>query len=493
MQYRLPTLIFALASSLILFFSFQTIMPDLLEINNGTLNSDSVGIMLSISYLMAFLWISEGISIYATALIPAIAFPVFGIMPMTEVATQYMKDVIFLFIGGFMMAYAVERWNLHKRIAYKILLSIGNSPEKLLLSFMLAGYLLSMWILNTATAAILLPAILGIVDQIQSTDKNTNVATPFLLGLAYSCSIGGMSTLIGTLPNLTTMEFYNEKIPLENINFTNWFIIGFPVSFTMLIICFLIFLLLFRNTFKEQSISLSSCKTQYKLLGKMKTEELVISIIFLIVIVLWFTRKNIDLGTLTIKGWSHLLANPNYIKDSTIAMLGGVSMLLIPAKNQKGPILRWVDVSKLPIGIIFLFGGGFALAEGMQITGLSAWIGSGFIHLKEIPPFVLIISLCTFMIFFTEVTSNTASMLIMLPVLLELSNVFQIHPAKIFIPTTLAVSCAFMLPVATPPNTIVYASEKFKAKEMIKPGLWLNLIGSIVISIMSTLLIDLFL
>lgn len=491
MNYKLPHIIIALLLGILVNFSFTLFFPTSeLKIGQEVYSTQTIGATLGIAVLMAYFWITEAISLYITGMLPLVLFPLFKIMPISNIAPLYMKDIIFLFIGGFMMAYAVERWNLHKRIAYKIILLVGNTPSKIMIGIMLTGYLLSMWILNTAVATLLLPAVLAIIGEINLKNNKTKIGTPLLLALAYSCSIGGMATLIGTLPNLCTMEFYNSSFDQPNLNFANWFAMGFPISLVLLVSCYYVLKLGYKNEFTGESLTLDYCKQQYSNLGKMKWEEKIICWIFGFTILLWFTRKNIDFGTFTFSGWGNLFPTPDYLKESTIALLAALLLMLIPSRNSSSPLLRWEDVAKLPVGIIFLFGGGFALAKGMEISGLSPWIGTNLNSFSGLSSFFLVLVLCCFMIFFTEITSNTASTLIMLPVLLELANVTNMHPAKIFIPVTLAASCAFMLPVATPPNTIVYASNKLPNKEMILSGLKLNLISIFVISILSYFLVD---
>ncbi len=483
-KYKPLHLAIGIIISILTFLAFKVLGADeVLSINGSEYSYTQIGKVGAIALLMAYWWITEAVSIYATSLVPVVLFPAIGVMDMKSVAPFYMQDVIFLFIGGFLMAYAVERWNLHRRIALKIVLQLGATPSKILFGFMFAGYFLSMWILNTATAALLLPAVLAVIGEIQSHNESSqhDISTPFLLGLAYSCSIGGMATLIGTLPNLSTMEYFNDHFTTQ-INFANWFAIGFPTSLVMLIAAYFLIKWRYKKPFKGQTVSMEYCRSSYANLGKMKLEEKIIGIIFIITILLWFTRKDIEFGNWTFQGWGNLFENPNTIKESTIAMAAAILMLLIPSKNGKGALINWKEADRLPIGIVFLFGGGFALANAMKISGFSVWMGTGLTAFSDFPPFLVVLLLSFFMIFFTELTSNTASVLMVLPILLELSKVMDTEPALLFIPITMAASCAFMLPIATPPNTIVYASEKLSSRAMLRTGFWLNLIGVGVIS-----------
>jgi sodium-dependent dicarboxylate transporter 2/3/5 len=435
---------------------------------------------------MAFWWITEAVSIYVTALIPLFIFPLLGLIHMKMVAPLYMQDVIFLFIGGFLMAYGLERWNLHKRIALKIILMIGATPARILLGFMLASYILSMWILNTAAVTLLLPAVLAVVAQIEAfrgEGKKSKLAVPFLLGLAYAATIGGMATLIGTLPNMVLAGY--EQLP-HGISFSQWFMFGFPTSIVLFVICYFLLRFMYRNTFREEEISMEFCQKEYRNLGKVKFEEKALGFFFIMTVLLWFFRKDIDFGSVTLYGWGNLLPDPDLIKESTIAMAVAFILLIFPSRSKKGgTLVEMKDIQRLPVGIIFLFGGGFALAKAFEVSGLSTWLGSNLSMMGEWPVLLFVLVLCLGMTFLTELTSNTASTLLILPVIYSLALETKVDPLLLMVPITLSASCAFMLPIATPPNTIVYGSEKLPMKEMMRAGIWLNLIGVIIVTIAS--------
>jgi len=430
---------------------------------------------------MAVWWITEAIPIYFTAFLPAIFFPFLGIMSMKEIAPAYLPQIIFLFIGGFILAFALERWNLHKRIALKIIVSLGDSPSRLLLGFMLSSYLLSMWILNTATVMMLLPALLAVLDQMKNTSNKK--AAPYLLGLAFASSIGGTASLIGTAPNLYFADFFNENFTqYPPITFANWFMFGFPVSLVFFVLAFWVIRFIYFRKESEASINIDHCREQYKSLGRITYEEKMVGVLFVLTVLLWFFSKDIAIGDFKMSGWTNLLPEGAFVKESTIAMLTAFLLFVLPSKNEKGnALIAWKDVRKMPIGVIFLFGGGFALAKGIGDSGLSDWLAGHLEIVSQFPGWLVIICLCLFMTFFTEITSNTASIVLILPVLMAMSTQIDAHPLMIMLPVTFSASFAFMLPVATPPNTLVFGSDRLEIREMVRTGIWLNFIGAVLI------------
>lgn len=451
-------------------------------------------IMAGVATLMAFLWITEAINIYITALFPIVLFPLLGIMDMKAVAPLYMKEVIFLFIGAFLMAFAMERWNLHKRIALNIIQWIGGSPTAILLGFMISSWFLSMWILNTATVSMLLPAVLAVIAEVENQKgrRMDGIAKPYLLGIAYASSIGGITTLIGTAPNLVLRDYYNEAFPdLEPIGFATWLPLGLPVSIVLFVACFFLLRYQYRNQLREEEINIHACRKAHTELGPLKVEEALVLLIFMLTVVLWFTRNDLDLGFVKMKGWitSAKAMGLGDIKESTIAMGAAVLMFLIPSSSrEKGALLHWADMSRLPFGVLFLFGGGFALAAGFESSGLSIFIGEKLKAVGEWAPWLIVIVLCTFMTFFTELTTNTSSTLLIIPILLTITAFVPLTPMQLLLPVTLSASCAFMLPVATPPNTIVFGSSRLQINDMMRSGIWLNIAGIIVISALAFLI-----
>lgn len=445
--------------------------------------NEDMSITGGVAVWMAIWWITEAINIYFTALIPITFLPFFGVISTKELAPAYMPDIIFFFVGGFLLAFALEKWNLHKKIALKLLLVVGSSPQRILFGFMFTSYFLSMWILNTAVVMMLLPAALAVIAQISGKVKDTNLATPFLLGIAYAASIGGTTTLIGTAPNLYFMDFFNENYPqLEPITFASWFLVGLPASGVFFVVCYLFLVKKYFPKGTTIEVDMAYVKTEYSNLGKLTYEQKILTIVFTVTVALWFTSKDVEIGSMHFKGWTNLFPEASYIKESTIAMLAAFFLFVFPSKNESGHLLDWQAAKKIPIGVIFLFGGGFAIAKVIGSTGLSQWLGDTLQFVSFYPPVLVVISLALFMTFFTELTSNTASTVLMLPILLAIASNVDAHPLLIMMPVIMSASFAFMLPVATPPNTIVYATEKINVKDMARTGLVLNLIGVVISS-----------
>lgn len=453
--------------------------------------------MLGVAVWMAIWWATEKVPLSITALLPVVMFPLLGIMDGKEVSTTYYNHIIFLFIGGFMLALGMQNWQLHKRIAIKILMITGTSPSKILLGFMLSTAFLSMWISNTATTMMMLPILLSVIMSLEEMfDKKAihKYSIALLLGTAYSSSIGGIATLIGTPPNPIFVQIYAINFPeAAEVSFSQWMIFALPVSIIMFVLVFGLLYLMFireQNKIWGDKPSPVNFKLEYKKLGKPTYEEKWMLILFISAAVLWMTRSQLEIGSFNFKGWASLFPWPKYFNDGTVAMLIGISLFLIPSKTVKGEkLLNWIKMRELPWNIIILFGGGFALAEGFKSSGLSEYIGTAMESFTHIHPLLLILLATTIMVFLTEFTSNSASTTMLLPILASLALAAHIHPLMIMIPATIAASMAFMLPVATPPNAIIFSSKRLRIKDMIRVGLLVNIIAILVISIMSYYLI----
>lgn len=437
--------------------------------------------------LMAAWWITEAIPIPATALIPIALYPLMGIMPGKAVAGIYFNHIIFLFIGGFIMALAMQRWNLHRRIALMIISLIGASPRKIILGFMAATFFLSMWISNTATTMMMVPMALAIIYKLKETFAGEDIskfAVGLLIGVAYSASIGGTATLIGTPPNLSFARIFQIYFPqAPEISFTDWFVFATPLAVIFLIIAWYVLSRFSVSRNFNQSSSKKLFKNEYSRLGKMSYEEAMVLTLFSIMALLLIFRQNIDLGTFVIPGWSNLFPVPAFIDDGTIAISIALLLFIIPAKSSKTrSLMNWRTAAKLNWGIVLLFGGGFALASGFKESGLSQWLGESMSGVESYPPILIVASVCTMLTFLTELTSNTATTEIFLPILGSLATAIKVNPLLLMIPATLSASCAFMLPVATPPNAIVFGSGEIAMKDMIKFGIILNLIGIVLIT-----------
>jgi len=443
--------------------------------------------MVLVCVWMAVWWITECVSLYITALLPLVLFPAFGIMDMKQVAPLYNNEIIFLFTGGFILAFGLEKWNLHKRIALHILRITGPSPSGILAGFMGAGYFISMWISNIATTMMLLPAVLAVLERVSREVPSLQAqkySTGLLLGLAYACSIGGTATLVGTAPNMIFMSFYNDSFPnLDPLTFSRWMIFALPLSILMFLGCFQLLRFVFITPGLHFTGDKNSTDIQLKALGLLKGGEKRVLWIFLGTVFLWFFRADLDTGVFKIPGWSSFLSHPEYFRDSTVAVGMALLMLLMPGPGGSR-LIEWDDVRKIPLGILFLFGGGFAIAEGIMYSGLSTWLGLQLQGMASWPLILILIALPLGMTFFTELTSNTASTWLVLPILLALSAYVNIPPFLLMFPVVISASYAFMLPVATPPNTIVFATEQLKIKDMAKTGLMLNLLGVVLLSLL---------
>ena len=433
--------------------------------------------LLGVILWMAIWWISEVIPIAVTALLPIILFPSLNILNIQETGSNYGHKYIFLFIGGFILANAIQKWNLHKRIALNIILKIGGSTDKIILGFMLATGFLSMWISNTATTVMMLPIALSVINQLNDhpdtlENENKVFGKALMLGVAYSASAGGIATLIGTPPNLIFAGFAQDNFNIE-ISFFQWMKIGLPISIVLMVF---IWLLLTKYAFKLNKVGFPGGKEEIKRLlfkmGKISNEEKKILFVFTLTILCWIFRKN------TIN-----LLIPNF-DDSMIAISSAIILFILPSKDKKEPILKWKDAVTIPWGILLLFGGGLSIAKGFQSTGLDIWIGEQLTFMTFTNSFIIILIVVAGVNFLTEMTSNMATTAMLLPVMIPIANLMQINPYLLLVGTTLAASCAFMLPVATPPNAVVFGSRLLKISDMVKAGIMINIFSIILILIM---------
>ncbi|XP_037350001.1 solute carrier family 13 member 2 [Talpa occidentalis] len=525
--------------------------------------------------VMALFWCTEALPLAVTAFLPLVLFPMMGIMDASEVCIEYLKDTNILFIGGLLVAIAVEHWNLHKRIALNVLLIVGVRPALLILGFMLVTAFLSMWISNTATTAMMVPIAHAVLEQLHKapTGKEKDVeegsdnptfelqepscqepscqkkeeaqldngqAHPALpaptpippapsvttisqtkeqlrftqgmsLCVCYSASIGGIATLTGTTPNLVLQGQINSIFP-ENgnvVNFASWFGFAFPTMLILLLFSWLwlqiIFLgFNFRKNFgiggqarEQEQAAYRVIKTEHKRLGPMTFAEKAVSFLFVLLVVLWFTREP---GFFT--GWGNLAFSKengqSMVSDGTVAIFISIIFFIVPSKipgltevpgkpgKLKAPpaLLDWKTVNeKMPWNIVFLLGGGFALAKGSEESGLSKWLGDKLTPLQNIPHPAIAFILSLLIATFTECTSNVATTTLFLPILASMAQAICLHPLYVMLPCTLAASLAFMLPVATPPNAIVFSFGGLKVSDMARTGFLLNILGVLVISL----------
>lgn len=432
--------------------------------------SQQANAVLAVTTWMAIWWITEAIPIEVTALLPIVLFPLTGALGLADTTASFGHKYIFLYLGGFMIAIAIERWNLHKRIALNIINWIGTNVRYIILGFMLATAAMSMWISNTATSVMMLPIGMAIIAQLRNNpdtveDENLIFGKALMLAIAYSASIGGVSTLIGTPPNLVLAGVVEQMYGIE-ITFSQWFMFGFPISVVLLFICWQ-YLTRIAFSFKQQSFpgGRAEIKRQLQALGKTSYEEKLVLGVFVATAISWTCR-------------SFLLKQfIPAIDDTIIAMIGGIAMFLIPTQKRDRTLLNWEEAVKLPWGILLLFGGGMALAAGFAESGLAKWIASQMILLQGVAIILLVLLMIAAVNFLTEITSNLATTAMLLPVLAPMALTIDVHPYILMVAATVAASCAFMLPVATPPNAVVFGSGYLRIPDMVRTGIGMNLIS----------------
>ena len=434
-----------------------------------------------ISLLMTIWWITEALPIYATGFIPLVSFPVLGLFDIKVVSSSYSHPLVLLFLGGFIIASAMENTGLHKRIAIKILSFVGTSPSKIIAGFMITTAILSMWVSNTASTIMMLPIAMSVIT-IFITKKNSqknDFAIPLLLAIAYSASIGGAATIIGTPTNIMLASILSDTYNFQ-ITFIDWFIIGFPVVILLLPIVWMFLTKIVFKVSSEKSTALEKTLAELKKsIGKARKSEKVVAIIFILTASLWILRKVLN-DSLGLK-----------LNDTSIGIFGALMLFIIPVENNKRAC-NWETANKIPWGVLFLVGGGIALSKAFNSSGLALWIGSFSNYLYGLNIYLLILVSVLIIIFLTELNSNTATVATFTPILITFAIGLEANPLYFVIPTTIAASCAFMLPIATPPNAVIFGSGKIDIKDMVKAGVGLNFISVLLVTTVAILLLDLF-
>jgi sodium-dependent dicarboxylate transporter 2/3/5 len=430
---------------------------------------------------MIIWWVSEAVSIPVTAMLPMVFFPMLNIAPLKETAFNYGHPIIFLFMGGFFIAIAIEKWNLHERMALHILRKTGSSEKGVLAGFMISTALLSMWISNTACTLMMLPIAQSILLFISRYHQHKSaLPVTLMLALSISASIGGFMTLIGTPPNIVMsgmMKGMGHKSP----DFAEWMIIAIPAG---VIILWMTYQLLSKVLYKLQSDRVpeieENIKERIKLSGKLDKNEKKVIIVFTCTALLWILKDAIN--------W---ILKAEILDDTIIALLGGLTMFVLPSTQKDENILEWRDVQKMPWNILLLFGGGLNVAAALEKSGVFSQM-SDFVQNMNPGSILLLVGFVAFLVVFaSELMSNVALAAIIIPVIGGIAVYMKMEPALLVVPVTLAASCGFMLPIATPPNAIVYSSGHIKMKEMIRTGFWINLISIIVITLVSHFLVPL--
>jgi len=453
------------------------------ELTDSGWNTAAIGV------LMAVWWATEAVPIAVTALLPLVCFPLLGVATIQDTAAPYANKVIYLFLGGFIVAFAMQRWNLHRRIALTVLQHVGGNGRSLVGGFMLASAVLSMWVMNTSTTMMLLPIAVSIIAVIHTSVDDLddrarqNFQYSLLLGVAYGATIGGMATLVGTAPNALLAAFMQETYGTE-IDFSSWMLVGLPLSAMMLPLAWLT---LTRWVFKvdfttsgEGRAMLSKMKSD---MGRITVPEIRVAIIFSLMALTWIFRP-VLIG----------LPGLSALDDSGIAMAGAILLFLVPSGDKSDPLLlRWSYAEKLPWSVLILFGGGLTLASAVTRTGLAEWLGGSLQAVGMLPVAIIVVIAAAMIIFLTELTSNIATTATFLPVVGAIAIESGFDPIVLTVPVTFAASCAFMLPVATPPNAIVFGSGMLTIPKMARAGMMLNIIGIFLVSLVALFLAPKFL
>jgi len=446
----------------------------------------------AVALLMSVWWMTEAIPIPATALLPLGLFPILGVLTPSGASTPYANEQIFLFMGGFLMAVTMEKWGLHKRIALRIMAFVGTAPNRLVLGFMLATAFLSMWISNTATAAMMLPIAIAVGEMFRPQDQEGpyEFGIALMLGMAYAASIGGVATLIGTPPNAILAAAASEILDIE-IGFFQWMGVGLPLVMVMLP---LTWILLTRFLYPPGRLSGDADRiiaAETAALGAASKGEKITGAVFVLTALAWVLRSEKTIEGVTIPGLQTWAPN---IGDATIAMTAAAVLFIIPVNWRQGEFtLDWPTARRIPWGVLVLFGGGLSLARAMDESGLAAWIGGAVAALGAVPTVLIVAFVATLVVFLTEVTSNTATATMAMPIMAGAATGLGMNPLEVMGAAALAASMAFMLPVATPPNAIVFGSGYITIPQMSRAGLVLNLCAIVLITLAGTTLIPIFL
>jgi sodium-dependent dicarboxylate transporter 2/3/5 len=444
----------------------------------GELISAQADMVLAVAAWMLVWWVTEAVSISVTALLPLLLFPLLDVMPLAETGGYYGSPIVFLFFGGFVMALALEKVNLHRRIALTIIRLTGTTPNRVVLGFMLATASLSMWISNTATTVVMLPIALSVIqllvdDEDGFTKKDRNFALSVMLGIAFSANAGGIATVIGTPPNSVLIGLLESEYNRE-IAFVDWMIVGLPFSATMIAIIYMVLVFwMFPNRGLVFNTSRELIDKELAALGPLAKKERQVLWIFAVTVCLWVFRT-------VINDWLPQLG----LTDTSISIFAAITLFAFPSNFKKGDfILDWKDTSKLAWGILILFGGGLALAKGMSTSGIVDMVAA-FIEQSDWSVLLTVSLLIALMLFMTELMSNVALVAVLAPVVAGIAIGLEVPMLHVLIPVTMASSCAFMLPMATPPNAIVFASGYIEVNQMARVGIILNLISIAVLILM---------
>lgn len=446
--------------------------------------------MAAVAVWMAAWWITEAVPIPATSLLPLALMPALGIEGVQSVAPNYGRPTIFLFLGGFMLALGLQASGAHRRMALWIVHRVGGRPQRIVLGFMLATALLSMWISNTATVMVLMPIGLAVLAAAKDRGADEAALAPFavalMLGIAYAADIGGMATLVGTPPNLSYKEQLTRLFPgAPEPSFAEWTMLALPMSALFLgtgwwVLTSFVFRMPADEVMGGRK-AVAALRAELPPLGR---DERVCTGVFALTALLWMTRQGFSFGAFEIPGWSAAAGfEKGFVDDAVVAVAMALVLFLVPSQSRPGEsLLTWRIARALPWGMLLLFGGGFALAAGFKSSGLSGWVGEQFSLLEGAPTLLVIVVVCVVLTFLTELTSNTATTELVLPILASAGVALGADPRALMIPATLSASCAFMMPVASPTQAIVFGSGHVPIRDMVRAGIWFNLIGVVLVT-----------
>ncbi len=452
----------------------------LLLLPAGDLGPEGLRVAAAVAW-MAVWWVTEAVPLAITSLLPLVLFPLLSVRGVRDVAPNYTEHMVFLFLGGFVLALAVERSGLHRRLALGILHRLGSSPRRLVWGFLLATALLSMWLSNTATTLMMLPIAAGVVDRA----GGGRPATRIFLAVAYGASIGGLGTLIGTPPNLVLAGMAPGLVPgITPLTFGGWMLFGVPLVVLLLPVAGL---LLSRGLSREATGAREALRAERRSLGRLSPRERRVAVLFGLTALAWITRSGMTFGSLHLPGWSGLFADPRSVSDAVPAVAAAILAALVPSGGgDRRPLVSWEEIRHgVPWGVLLLFGGGFAVADAVGAAGVDHWLAGRLHSLAVLPVPLMVLAVTLIATGATELTSNTATATLLMPVMAALAKVLEVPPYLLMVPAAVACSCAFMLPVATPPNAIVIGSGHVTAPDLFREGIRLNLAAAAIIAVLT--------
>jgi len=448
----------------------------------------------AVAVLMGIWWVTEAIPIAAASLLPLVLFPLLGILPAKSTSACYGDSTIFLFAGGFFIAMAMQQWRLHERLALHVISVTGTNPRRLVLGFMIASAGVSLWISNAATTMMMIPIALAVIQQLERERQAPWVAafgTTVMLGIANASSIGGVGTIVGTAPNVIFIGQMAKLFPdAPRITFGQWILFGIPLVVIFVPLAWFIMVrIVFRlpNVAGDEAIGRKVISEKLAELGPMQRGEKIVATVFVATALAWVFRQEIPLGAVTIPGWTGLIPTANGVEDGTVAIMGALLLFMIPVSLREGKFaLEWEWAKRIPWGTLLLFGGGMALAEGFEESGLARWVGEQLGGIKGLHPILLVLVICTVAIVLTEFMSNTALTMLMVPLLaVAAPSVLHVNPLFVLIPATLSASLGFMMPAGTPPNALVFGTGYITIPQMMRAGVLLNLVGIVLVTLLA--------